>query len=70
MRQGTLDFTFVGPVAENGPALRKRVFDAWRKLQLLYKQTGGPKIFATYYDGASERVGASEPVTSFKKFTC
>jgi len=69
MGQVPLDIAFVGPAASDGTKLGEAVVAAWQRLQSLYKQVDHPKIFATYYDGASARVSASEPLTSFKTFT-
>jgi len=62
----TLVFRLVEPRSTD-KSLLQQLLAAWQRLQSLYKRSDGPQIFATYYDGASERVSASEPVTSLKK---
>jgi len=62
----TLVFKLVEPRATD-KLRRQQLVAAWHRLQSLYKRVDGPQIFAAYYDGASERVSASEPVTSLKR---
>ena len=64
-QDSTLVIRYVRQSAIDGASIAA----AWQRLKSLYKRADGPKIFATYYDGASERVSASEPVTSLKKLT-